>query len=618
MRLKLAGFFVFLFASLFTPLVVFADEEFSTSYTVSYNVGTDGVTQVEENVSLKNLTDKYYASNFTLTIGSTTVSDVTAADDSGSMETSVENKDSKTSITVKFNQQVAGVDKQQNFTLKFKSKDFTQAIGKTWEVNLPKIPSSANISSYDLNLSVPVAFGDPTSISPNPKSQSQNYEKQTFSFTKDQIEHNGVSVNFGTFQLFDFNLKYKLENDSMLPSITSVALPPDTQYQDVLIQDINPKPVNVTIDDDGNFLAWYRVSPRSNEEVSVNGAAKLYISPKNKQDPKLEGKQLSPWLKTDQYWEKDNPAILATLREIFKDGIPGTDKDKAKAIYNYVVDTLQYDSSRINSNNIERLGAVTALNNPKSAVCMEFTDLFIALSRAAGIPAREMDGYAYSQNHDLRPLSLSNNLLHAWPEYYDSTKGWVMVDPTWENTSGGVDYFNKFDLNHLTLAIKGVSSSTPYVSNDVKVSISSNEFKPISKVNVDLVAPQTVIGGLPTAASVKVSNDGEIVQGPFTLILTSGQAEILGVKTVSLGPIPPFGFATYNFNIKTPLTLNNLNDSIKVNVAGQEVVKSIGIRPFFYIRGVPYVLIGLIVLISGIYGLTFAFHLHRKHQAPET
>ena len=108
------------------------------------------------------------------------------------------------------------------------------------------------------------------------------------------------------------------------------------------------------------------------------------------------------------------------------------------------------------------MGALSALNNPTSAVCLEFTDLFVALSRAAGIPAREIDGYAYTNNAHDRPLSLTEDVLHAWPEYYDfDKKAWIMVDPTWGNTTGGIDYFNALDFDHIAFVIKGENSGYP-------------------------------------------------------------------------------------------------------------------------------------------------------------
>ena len=54
-------------------------------------------------------------------------------------------------------------------------------------------------------------------------------------------------------------------------------------------------------------------------------------------------------------------------------------------------------------------------------------------------------------------------MLHAWPEYYDTShKTWVPVDPTWGNTTGGINYFDQFDFNHVIFAVNGESSTVPY------------------------------------------------------------------------------------------------------------------------------------------------------------
>src|SRR5205085_322452 len=146
------------------------------------------------------------------------------------------------------------------------------------------------------------------------------------------------------------------------------------------------------------------------------------------------------------YWQTNDPAIKALGQEL------KTPKD----IYEYVVKTLSYDFTRVTDDK-PRLGAALALKNPTSAVCREFTDLFIAIARSAGIPAREVDGFAYTENAKQRPLSLVKDILHAWPEYYDTNKKtWVMVDPTWGSTTGGIDYFQVLDLDHFAFAIKGI------------------------------------------------------------------------------------------------------------------------------------------------------------------
>jgi hypothetical protein len=101
---------------------------------------------------------------------------------------------------------------------------------------------------------------------------------------------------------------------------------------------------------------------------------------------------------------------------------------------------------------------------------MEYTDLFIAIARAAKIPAREINGYAYSDNPKIKPLSLVSDVLHAWPEYWDSGKKvWVAIDPTWQDTTGGADFFNKLDLRHFTFVIHGVDPQKPYPPGSYKL-----------------------------------------------------------------------------------------------------------------------------------------------------
>lgn len=619
MRSKISVVIFFFLLIFWFPVKAWAADEFATSYDVSYDVKQDATTEVTQKITLKNLTSQYYASNFTLTIGSTTVSEVTAFDETGPMEVQVTTKGNeqsfsmnKTDITVKTNQQVTGFNKSQTFTLKFKSSDFAQVIGKVWEVSLPKMPEGGNIEKYDVTLSVPISFGDPTSISPSPRSESQTLERLLFHFDKEQLNISGVSVNFGTVQVFNFILKYQLENKAFFPVLTSIILPPDTIYQDISINQLNPEPTNVTIDEDGNFLAWYRLPRQSRKEIRAVGSAKIYLNPKLEKFLTLSDFQRKELTKADRFWEKDNPMISNVLATIFKDGAQKKTREKARLIYRYVVTSLKYSTEKVNSQGIERLGAVTVLNNPDSAVCMEFTDLFIALARSAGIPARELDGFAYTTNPRLRPLSLSKDLLHSWPEYFDEDRGWVMIDPTWENTSGGVDYFNRFDLNHLVLAIKGQSSVKPSPPEDVKVTVSESDFVGKSQIIVELEAPRALWAGFPATATVKISNQGTSLQPASVLSINSSHLTVLGQQQVKIVPLPPFGKATYRFNLRTANILDSWEDSLDVQLAGQKFTQKVIVKPFFLLNSFPYTLAGLGVTLLGIYGIILGIHIYQK------
>lgn len=593
---------------------------FATSYDVLYDVSDTGVTTVTQKVTLKNLTSEYYANQFKLIIGATKVFEIRASDPSGPLEVIEQQQGTATVLSLKFNQQVAGLGKQLPWTLSFKTKDFAEKVGKVWEVRVPRISSTTNVENYNLILAVPESFGQPSLISPTPKSQSISQGKIFLTFDKSQLQSSGISANFGVNQLFDFDLAYHLENNNLVPVLTNIALPPDTSFQDVIYQRIEPKPLNVTMDNDGNYLAWYRLNRSQKLDIKVIGSAKLYTNSKVK-NPTLDESLKQKYTSTDKYWEKDNPQITLKLNEILAGPGTKTPEEKVKLIFQFVVNHLKYDSSRL-TGDIERLGAVTALSNPDSAVCMEFTDLFIALTRAAGIPARELDGYAYTANPTLRPLSLTRDILHAWPEYWDERRGWVMVDPTWENTTGGVDYFNKLDLNHFVFAVKGSSSTTPIPAGsykykgedslDVKVSLSDKDFLGHPQIDVQIDAPGSIVPGFPGVIKVKITNAGNALFPSTSLGMSANKLSILNNAGQNMGPIPAFGEASFDFNIRTKSLFDSYEDQITVLVGGQKFTKDITIKPFILFQTVPLAIGGVVGLMVLVYLSVLGIHIYQK------
>lgn len=620
----LAAIFLWIPISIGMTKVVFAADEFATSYDVVYDVGLDGVTTVTEKVTLRNLTSQYYANQFKLIIGATQISDIKGSDPGGALEVQSEQKDTSTTINVKFNQQVAGLGKELPWTLQFKSKDFASKLGKVWEVHAPKVSSTSNLESYNLTISVPTVFGEPTLISPTPKSQTTSSGKMFFTFDRDQLKDSGVSASFGAIQLFDFDLSYHLQNNNLVPILTNIALPPDTSFQDVIYQRIEPKPLNVTVDSDGNYLAWYRLNRGQKMDIKVSGSAKLYTKSKVK-NPTMEESLRKKYTEADRYWESNHPQITLRLSEILGSESIRDSSEKVRLIYKYVVNFLKYDPSRLkdpDSTGVERLGAVTALNNPDSAVCMEFTDLFITLARAAGIPARELDGFAYTANTTLRPLSLTKDVLHAWPEYWDEKRGWVMVDPTWENTTGGVDYFSKLDLNHFVFAIKGSSSSQPPPAGsykilgedtqDVKVTLSDNDFLGKSQIDVKIESPDPILAGFPSRLKVKVINLGNAVYPSGNLDILAQNLTILGGEDKNLGQIPAFGEASFEFNIRTRSLFDTYDDQIVFSIGNLKFTKDVHIKPLIIFQTVPLIAAVIVSGMVGIYLLVLGGLLYRR------
>ena len=518
-RLFLILFLFFLF-----PGRIFAQTEFVTDYTVDYTVKTTGLTHARLSISLTNQLSNIYAQEFTLSIGSTQLSNILVYNDAGAMEPGIVQGNKTTNITVPFKDKVLGKDKAQSFTLEFDSADFSHRLGSVWEISIPRLSKTDNLKSYQLSLTIPNSFGRPATITPAPTSATPLDHATVYRFKPEDLFVKGIAATFGQTQYFDFQLQYHLNNPNLYPIKTEIALPPDTPFQTLVYQTLDPQPQTIAQDPDGNWLAQYLLAAKQSLDIIASGSAEINLRPK----PDFPRETLNPnvnYLSEQKYWETTNPKIIKLASEL----------ETPQKIYQYVVDNLIYDYGRL-SDNTTRFGAANALDNPTSAVCMEFTDLFIALSRANQIPARSVNGFAYTTNSSLRPLSLKKDVLHAWPEYYDQAKNlWIPIDPTWGNTTGGVDFFNQNDLNHFAFVFQGQDSQYPipagaYKTDDQQtkdVEISFGQPLPHQpQTSLVFALPDKFLAGVPLKGSLILKNTGNIALYNQTVSLTAAKMKL--------------------------------------------------------------------------------------------
>ncbi len=259
-------------------------------------------------------------------------------------------------------------------------------------------------------------------------------------------------------------------------------------------------------------------------------------------------------------------------------------------IYSYVTGNLKYNYKRVVKGN-QRLGASKILNSPDQAVCTEFTDLFIALAREKGIWAREIEGYGFSSDPNLRPLSLISDVLHAWPEYYDQVKNiWVPVDPTWENTSG-IDYFSSFDLNHIVFAIHGKQSDYPlpagmYKTEDSKdIQIIATNIEPDKKNNLKVwldKLPSRLTEEEEIKGKIFLQNLGNTYLWQTPIKFFSQNIEVVP-KEIIIPVLAPYQQGEFDFVLKTNKTKKPVDGLLTINALGKKVNSfSFKIFPYYY------------------------------------
>lgn len=598
MKVKVLSVILFIylgFLSFLIPFPVFAQDKFTTSAQTTYTVSDSGSTHVDAHIVIHNTTPNFYASSYTLELGFPTIMHVSAYDSGGSIVPQIEKDATGEKIHLDFNSVVYGANTSLPFTLSFDTPNVASKNGDVWEINVPGLSNANDFSSFDVVVVVPPDFGQPTYIKPQ-----QNLA--SLSFTKEQLGKSGISIGFGSQQVYQFDLTYHLVNTNVFLITTDIALPPTTNYQTIQLNSITPKPTNVILDTDGNWLARYTLLPSQKMIVTAHGLVQVSLYP---QKQSLSPKDRKLYVAQQQYWQVDDNRIQEEAKQL----------KTPEAIYQYVVSHLTYDYSRVTGTQ-QRLGALSVLQNGSSAVCLEFTDLFVALARAAGIPAREVDGFAYTQNTSQRPLSLEKDVLHAWPEYYDDEKGeWVMVDPTWGNTTGGVDYFHVLDFDHVAFAIKGVSSTYPIPAGgyklpgqedvkDIAVSFSDQSIESLPTMATTLHIGPTLLSGFSTAGSLSLQNTGNVLFPPQ--IATVGSHVLVPLHSQLLLPgIPPFGHTDVSFAFKKTPFLTNGHDTITITLGGKVVSQQVSLVAFtrqqLVIGGI---IIGVLCLIIFIIAAT--------------
>ena len=620
------------------PSLILAEGEFTTSYDVTYEVLENGETQVTQSIALTNKTKDFYASEYTLTVGSPRVTNIVATDSNGALKTDVQTQESGTKIQVVFTSPVVGLNKTLNWTLKYKTLDTAVKSGQVWEVNIPRLSPQAEIEAYKVTLKVPVSFGPLMYLSPKPREQENKETVTQFTFYKEQIEIGGASAAFGEYQLFSFDLKYHLQNQKTLSGIATIALPPDIlARQEIIFESLEPLPQKIYTDEDGNYLADYKLSGGQKLDVEFKGLARIFNQPIVPKEgggfAKIPAELVEKYTKPQPFWEVAHPEIQNQAKTIVDRR--KTVAENAWAIYDFVSQRLTYNKER-GTDYADRNGALKALNDPKDVVCMGFTDLFVALARAAGIPARELNGYAYTSDNVLKPLSIEfrgNDILHAWPEFYDPYFGWVAIDPTWGSTTNGLDYFSKLDTNHFVFAIKGLSSEAPLpagaykldsdTDGDVQVGFSSSAPSDQLLARLDAVfeVGQTNIAGLPLTGKIRVKNTGQRTAfGVRGLLESLDKGEALDVvlgKENSLGDILPGEEKDFRVSLHAPkfnvraddiakltLTYKNFDDEVQ-SVDFEHLVS---VYPFFNLPLSPiHILIGLVLVAAALYAVRRRF-----------
>lgn len=594
---------------LVSPSAAGASDHIRSDIEITYRFDPTGQSRVHQQVSLTNLVSQVFTTSYTLLIRGLNLTEISASDSAGPLPVALSQlTPNQASATVDFSAPAAGKNRSQSFSLDYPGPRATKN-GQIWELALPKYSLSQPMDTYTLILEIPASMGLPAFISPPPSATDTDRPQPgitRYTFASPTAA-SGIVAAFGDFQTLDFDLTYHLSNSSWLPKSQTLALPPDTPSQKLFYTSLEPRPSSITSDIDGNWLATYRLRGRESVTVTAVGQAHVLSNP--------VGASASPSAQLMDYYLRPS-AVWPTTDSRIAD--LSTRLTTPRAIYDYVVSTLDYDSDRAYSNPV-RTGALGALANPKSALCTEFTDLFITLARAAGIPAREVQGYALTDNSRLRPLGLLTDVLHSWPEYWDSaTHTWRAIDPTWADTSGGLDYFSHLDLAHFAFVIHGVSPDTPLPagmykqgsnSKDVQVQVGDYKDYFLAPLQTKWQPPWQFLPFITNRSRLTVANPNGVALYHLQVLASATGIWLSGLPPADISVLPPFASIDITLNFRPSLWPAFATKYLTFQVGSQTLTYNISDYQFLVWYGtVIIILTGCVLLVAS--AALKAWHLY--------
>lgn len=359
------------------------------------------------------------------------------------------------------------VNQSKTYQVEYDSFALLNKAGAIYDLYIPTFASEFQFEDDTTSRTINTVVNIPKSLGPinfvNPtKTPVDLGTKLQYQYSQQELTGTVSWIQIGNKQYYKFDIRQPYTATSNVPVLFntySVILPRSivsgSLTQTVNFTSITPAPEAIYRDENDNLVARFAIPANETGEIVVSGYAE--VEENNQFDMKnsgslsdLNSNVLGVNIANADFWEVNAPEIQAKAQEL-----KGTETNIYKLItktYQYVVDQIDYSEVKRFGIN-ERQGALKTLQGG-AAVCMEYSDLFIALMRAQGVPARAAFGYGY----DTRATN-GIDTAHQWAEVYlPSQNRWVSIDTTWGES--GTDIIGG-NLNHFFKYVANINPNDP-------------------------------------------------------------------------------------------------------------------------------------------------------------
>ena len=356
----------------------------------------------------------------------------------------------------------------QTYLLKvsFYADDRITITGSEKSLGIWTITDDVYKENVTLTVNIPQSYGlvkyEPSFLSKRESADSTILSGQMLGVDAEEQYYLNVKLA-DTVVHYNVTYKYTFTNEGSkteeLGEFT-VPGPLEGEFQEVLQIDCIPPPFSISHDESGNPRYTFVIGPIDSGEqttITMHVLIKIRLSPDYNESYSVQldkiPSNLLQYTTADEYWEVDNPTINSLSKNLTEGKIGVI--NKVKAIYDFVADNIEYDYDKfekiLSGEETGRYGAITTYNLRKG-VCSDYSDLFVSLCRASGIPALVVSGFVYKNDGQFNQTENA----HGWTEVFIPEYGWLPVDPTWK-------LFGYLDGRHISELIKRDSSEVEHV-----------------------------------------------------------------------------------------------------------------------------------------------------------
>ena len=224
----------------------------------------------------------------------------------------------------------------------------------------------------------------------------------------------------------DFTFVYSVE-DADFPSDKPVDLyipvPTDTVGQTVLSHSISSEFKVQRGSEEQHGNAFYHLHRAAGDDRPLTATFSWTVNRKvvtANGTPEADAAALAPYLASNRLVPVGHEVLDPILAEIREARQSDSKEDTARAIYDWVVDNVEYKKVGTGWGNGDTFWACSE----RYGNCTDFHALFTALARSEGIPSRFEIGFPVPMD---RP---SGNIggYHCWVQFYLPGRGWVPID----------------------------------------------------------------------------------------------------------------------------------------------------------------------------------------------